>query len=245
MIELIPAIDLINGECVRLSQGDFNSKKIYSNDPVTIAKQFEDAGIKRLHIVDLDGARAGRIANLYIVEKIARQTSLIIDMGGGVRSTQDVQSILQAGARYISIGSIAYKRPELFAQWIENHGADTFLLGADVKNEQIVIHGWTESTEQHIHHFIEHNYHLGIRQVFCTDIATDGMLQGPSFSLYEGIKSKFPQLQLIASGGVSSIQDIHHLQRIGCSGVIIGKALYEGKITLAQLQSLNTNTQPC
>jgi phosphoribosylformimino-5-aminoimidazole carboxamide ribotide isomerase len=240
MIEIIPAIDLINGQCVRLSQGDFDSKKVYSSNPLDVAKQFEDAGISRLHIVDLDGAKSGKICNLSVLESIASNTVLIIDMGGGVRTKEDVQSILQAGATYVSIGSIAYKEPVLFKEWLMNFGADKFLLGADVKDEKIAVHGWLENTDYSVYDFITEHLNNGIRQVFCTDIATDGMLTGPSMELYKKLLAHFPSLQLIASGGVSSIADVKHLNEIGCTGVIIGKAIYEGKIALSELSEMIT-----
>lgn len=242
MIEIIPAIDLIDGKCVRLSQGDFERKKVYADNPFEVAKSFEEAGVKRLHIVDLDGAKNGHITNQKVLESIAQNTSLIIDMGGGVRTEQDVQLLLDSGATYVSVGSIAYKDPELFAKWVETFGANRFLLGADVKSEKIAVHGWTDTTELSVFDFIKSNQKLGIRQVFCTDIATDGMLTGPAIELYQSILQQFSNLQLIASGGVASMNDIHALDKIGCNGVIVGKAIYEERITLQEISKFISNS---
>jgi phosphoribosylformimino-5-aminoimidazole carboxamide ribotide isomerase len=242
MIEIIPAIDLINGQCVRLSQGDFESKKVYSSNPLNVAKQFEDAGIKRLHIVDLDGAKSGKISNLSVLESIAGNTSLVIDMGGGIRTKDDVQSLLNAGASFVSVGSIAYKKPAMFKEWLDTFGADQFLLGADVKDEKIAVHGWLENTDYSVYDFINEHLSNGITQVFCTDIATDGMLKGPSIDLYKKLLDRFPSLHLIASGGVSSIEDVKRLNALGCHGVIIGKAIYEGKIDLNELTEMITTS---
>lgn len=237
MIEIIPAIDIIDGKCVRLSQGDFSRKKIYSENPLSVAKSFEEAGIKRLHIVDLDGARSGKITNQHVLTSIAQNTNLVIDMGGGVRTKEDVQLLLESGATYVSIGSIAYKNPALFKEWVEIFGKDSFLLGADVKDEKITINGWLENTELSVFDFIKSNLSLGLDKVFCTDITTDGMLAGPAINLYKKIVEQFPAIHLIASGGVSEIKDIEALDKIGCSGVIVGKAIYEGRISLKQLSA--------
>jgi len=237
MIEIIPAIDLIDGKCVRLSQGDFSRKTIYSEVPLDVAKSFEDAGITRLHIVDLDGAKTGKIVNHHVLENIANNTNLIIDMGGGVRTNQDVQLLLNSGAKYVSVGSIAYKSPELFKQWINDFGADSFLLGADVKDKMISVHGWLENTSLSVFDFITTNTAHGINNIFCTDIATDGMLTGPAIDLYKEILKQFPSINLIASGGVSKMNDIHALNEIGCSGVIVGKAIYEERITLKEISA--------
>lgn len=235
MIEIIPAIDLIDGKCVRLSQGDFASKKIYSENPLSVAKSFEDAGVKRLHIVDLDGAKTGKIINQRVLESIATNTNLVIDMGGGVRTDDDVKLLLDSGAKYVSVGSIAYKNPELFAKWINQFGANSFLLGADVKDEKIAVHGWLENTALSVFDFIQTNTSLGIKNIFCTDIATDGMLTGPAIDLYKKILQQFPAINLIASGGVSNMNDIHTLNEIGCSGAIVGKAIYEERITMNEI----------
>jgi phosphoribosylformimino-5-aminoimidazole carboxamide ribotide isomerase len=236
MIEIIPAIDIIDGKCVRLSQGDFNTKKIYSASPVDVAMEFEDAGIQRLHIVDLDGARQGKTVNLKTLESIATTTDLKIDFGGGIKTTNDVASVLNAGATYFNIGSIAAQQPELVEDWIKNFSASKIILGADVKDEQIMIQGWQQKTGINIFDYISAYIIKGIENIFCTDIAKDGLLQGASTLLYKKILEKFPALHLIASGGVAGIQDVETLNGIGCSGVIIGKALYEGKISLSQLK---------
>lgn len=236
MIEIIPAIDIIDGNCVRLSQGDYQTKKIYNESPVEVAKQFEEAGIKRLHMVDLDGARQSKIINLKTLELVASNTKLKIDFGGGIKTTQDVQSVLNAGASFINIGSIAVKQPAFVEEWIKKFGADKIVLGADVKDENIMIHGWQQPANINIINYISAYINRGVDQIFCTDISKDGLLQGTSVDLYKKILSAFPQLHLIASGGVSSIEDVEELNAIGCYGVIIGKALYEGNIQLHQLK---------
>jgi phosphoribosylformimino-5-aminoimidazole carboxamide ribotide isomerase len=236
MIEIIPAIDIIDGNCVRLSEGDYQTKKIYSNSPVDIAKQFEDAGIKRLHIVDLDGAKKGSIVNFEVLEKISLQTKLEIDFGGGIKTTNDAQLVFDFGASIINIGSIAVKQPNIVIEWIQKFSAEKILLGADVKDETIMIGGWQQSTGINIIDYLSNWISKGLKQVFCTDISKDGLLQGTSINLYKKLLSNFPGLKLIASGGVSSINDIEELESIGCSGVIIGKALYEGNIKLYELK---------
>lgn len=236
MIEIIPAIDLIDGKCVRLSQGDYDTKKIYNESPVEVAKEFEAAGIQRLHMVDLDGAKQGKIINLKTLQAVASQTKLKIDFGGGIKTTEDVRSVLNAGATYFNIGSIAVKQPETVEGWIEQFGADKILLGADVKDENIMIHGWQQSANINIFTYINDYINRGVQQIFCTDISKDGLLQGTSTGLYKKILEAFPQLHLIASGGVSVIDDVEEVNAIGCAGVIIGKALYEGRIQLSQLK---------
>lgn len=236
MIEIIPAIDIIDGKCVRLAQGDYQTKKIYNDSPVDVAKQFEDAGIKRLHIVDLDGANHGKIINLKTLETVASNTKLIIDFGGGIKTTEDVEVVLNAGAMMINIGSSAVKQPGLVKAWIQQFGASKILLGADVRDENIMINGWQQSTNINIINYISTYINKGIHQIFCTDISKDGLLHGTSIDLYKKILNAFPSLSLLASGGVSSIDDVDELNIIGCSGVIIGKALYEGKIELNQLK---------
>ena len=236
MIEIIPAIDVIDGKCVRLSQGNYDTKKIYNESPVDVAKEFEDAGIKRLHMVDLDGAKQSKIVNLKTLEAVASQTKLKIDFGGGIKTTKDVQSVLNAGAAFFNIGSIAVKKPEVIEAWIAQFGAAKILLGADVKDENIMIHGWQQSANINIFNYISDYINKGIESIFCTDISKDGLLQGTSTELYKKILEAFPQLHLIASGGVSVINDVDELNVIGCSGVIIGKALYEGRIQLSQLK---------
>jgi phosphoribosylformimino-5-aminoimidazole carboxamide ribotide isomerase len=237
-MEIIPAIDIIDGKCVRLTHGDYNQKKVYNEHPLEVAKQFEDAGIRRLHLVDLDGAKEGKVKNWKVLEAIAGKTSLMIDFGGGIKSEKDVQIIFESGAVLATVGSIAVKEEEVFTGWLKKFGAGKFLLGADVKEEKITVSGWTEQTEIWIYDFIEKYTAQGIQQLFCTDVAKDGALEGPSTELYKSIIEKFPLLHFIASGGVSSIDDVYRLQDIGCKGVIIGKAIYEGRIALSQLKKL-------
>jgi len=236
---VIPAIDIIEGKCVRLSQGDYAQKKVYNEHPLEVAKQFEDAGLKRLHLVDLDGAKAGSVKNWKVLETIAGKTSLIIDFGGGIKQEKDVEIVFNAGAAMATIGSLAVKDKDTFSAWLQQFGADKFLLGADVKDEKIAVSGWLETTDIWIYDFIEGYIQQGIQQVFCTDVSKDGMLEGPSINLYKSIIEKFPQLHFIASGGVSSLNDLEQLQHIGCKGAIVGKAIYEGKINLQELTKLN------
>lgn len=236
VMELIPAIDVIDGKCVRLTQGDYAQKKIYNEHPLEVAKQFEDAGLKRLHLVDLDGAKAGAVKNRKVLETIAENTGMIIDFGGGIKTENDLNIVFESGAAFATIGSMAVKDEATFAQWIEQYGPDKFMLGADVKNEMIAINGWVNVTDITVYDLIEKYLQKGIKQVFCTDVSKDGKLEGPSIKLYENILSRFPSLNFIASGGVSSVQDILDLQAIGCKGVIIGKAIYEGKISLEELR---------
>jgi phosphoribosylformimino-5-aminoimidazole carboxamide ribotide isomerase len=236
-MEIIPAIDIIDGKCVRLSQGDFAQKIIYNENPLEVARQFEDAGIKRLHLVDLDGAKQGAIANEKVLETIATKTKLIIDFGGGIQTDADIQSVYSGGAAIATVGSIAVKNPELFSSWVRKYGQDKILLGADVKNERIAVSGWAEQTEISVFDFIQKNMEQGVKNIFCTDISKDGLLEGTSTGLYKTIIEKFPKINLIASGGVSSMKDIEELEKIGCKGVIIGKAIYEGRIKLSELNS--------
>ncbi len=235
MIEIIPAIDLIDGKCVRLSQGDYNAKKIYNEDPLEVAKMFENAGIKRLHLVDLDGAKAKRIVNQAVLEKIATNTSLIIDFGGGIQSDSDLEIAFNSGASMITGGSIAIKNSELFNGWLNKYGSDKIILGADCKDHKIAVSGWQESTSVDIIPFIAEYKKEGVTKVVCTDISKDGMLQGPSIELYKEILNIFPDLYLIASGGVGCFQDIVDLEKAGLPAVILGKAIYENKVTLKEL----------
>lgn len=234
-MEIIPAIDIIDGKCVRLSKGDFNQKIIYHNNPLAVAKSFENIGIKRLHIVDLDGAKGEPLKNIKSLENISKSTSLVIDFGGGIKTTRDLISVFNAGASMVSVGSITVKNPELFSQWIDDFGADKFLPGADVLDEKIKIHGWKEETGIDIFNFIKGLLSKGVNRIFCTDISKDGMMEGPAAGLYKEILLKFPSLQLIASGGISCYKDLLVLKETGCSGAIIGKAIYENKITLKQI----------
>ena len=236
MIEIIPAIDIIDGKCVRLSQGDFSRKTIYRENPIEVAKEFENAGIKRMHLVDLDGAKRGKIVNLSVLEKIASQTNLIIDFGGGIKTDEDIKSVYNSGAEIITLGSIAYYESEKIYEWQSKYGAEKMLIGADVKIKMISVNGWQDETTMTIFDFLKPYVSKGISNFFCTDIAKDGLLEGASVKLYDEIIKSFPGVNLIASGGVSKLDDIEELQRIGCSGVIIGKALYEGNITLKELK---------
>lgn len=235
MIEIIPAIDIIDGKCVRLSQGDYNEKKVYNEDPLEVAKMFEDAGIKRLHLVDLDGAKAKHIVNTSVLEKIATNTKLIIDFGGGVQSDKDIEIAFNAGASMVTGGSIAVRNRELFSGWIDKFGNDRIILGADCKDHKIAVSGWQEATSLDILDFIQDYTQKGITKIVCTDISKDGMLQGPSIDLYKEILSSFPELYLIASGGVSCFQDILDLESAGVPAVILGKAIYENRVTLKEL----------
>jgi len=240
-MEIIPAIDIIDGKCVRLTKGDFEMKTVYHDDPLEVAKSFEAIGIKRLHIVDLDGANWQPLKNIKTLENISNNTSLVIDFGGGLKTTEDIQSVFNAGASMISVGSITVKDPELFSQWIVDFGADKFLPGADVMFKKIKIHGWKEYTGIDIFDFITGIISKGINQIFCTDISKDGMMEGPSIELYQEILSKFPSLHFIASGGISCFDDLLHLTKIGCSGAIVGKAIYEQKITVQQIEDFIKN----
>ncbi|MDR0232562.1 MAG: 1-(5-phosphoribosyl)-5-[(5-phosphoribosylamino)methylideneamino]imidazole-4-carboxamide isomerase [Dysgonamonadaceae bacterium] len=235
MIEIIPAIDIIDGKCVRLSQGDYEQKKVYNENPLEVAKMFEDNGIRRLHLVDLDGAKAHHIVNYRVLERIATNTSLVIDFGGGLKSEGDVEIAFESGANMITGGSIAVKNPELFESWIQKFGASHIILGADCKDRKIAVTGWLESTEEEIIPFIQGWKKKDIHKVICTDISKDGMLGGTSIELYKEILQNVPDIHLIASGGVSSIKDVEDLAAIKVPGVIIGKAIYEGRITLKEL----------
>ena len=235
MIELIPAIDLIDGKCVRLTQGDYDSKKIYNEDPLEVAKMFENNGIRRLHVVDLDGAREGRIINYRTLERLAIRTSLVIDFGGGLKTENDLEIAFNSGAEMVTGGSIAVKEPERFVSWISRYGSRKIILGADAKNRKIAINGWQSTTEQDLIPFIETYQQQGIRTVICTDIGRDGMLQGPATDLYREIRKALPEIYLIASGGVSSVADIEQLATAGIPAVIFGKAIYEGRIQLNDL----------
>lgn len=237
-MEIIPAIDIIDGKCIRLAQGDYTQKTIYNEDPLEVALKFEAIGIKRLHLVDLDGARQGKLINYPILEKIASKTKLKIDYSGGISTNEAIEQVFACGAKVASIGSVAIKNKELFFSWIQKYGADKIILGADVKNEKIAINGWLQTTDIFLFDFVKENMSKGVRTVFCTDISKDGLMQGPSIELYKKIKDKFPELNLIASGGVSNKEDVVLLKEIGCSGTIIGKAIYEGSITMNELKNL-------
>ncbi|GAC1441440.1 MAG: 1-(5-phosphoribosyl)-5-[(5-phosphoribosylamino) methylideneamino]imidazole-4-carboxamide isomerase [Sediminibacterium sp.] len=236
-MQIIPAIDIIEGKCVRLTQGDYGQKTIYNEHPLEVARQFEAAGLERLHLVDLDGAKAGAVKNWKVLESVAGNTSLVIDFGGGIKQEEDVNIVFNSGAALATIGSLAVKNETLFVSWLEKYGADKFLLGADVKEEKIAVAGWLETTDIGIYDFIEKYTGYGISQLFCTDVSKDGKLEGPSTELYQAIVSRFRGLHFIASGGVSSMDDLYALEKIGCSGAIVGKAIYENRIQLNELKT--------
>lgn len=235
MIELIPAIDIIGSKCVRLTKGDYGSKKVYDLNPLDFAKEIEDMGYRRLHIVDLDGAESSHVVNLKVLSEVASNTSLQIDFGGGIKSDADIEAVFDNGARFATIGSVAVKKPELIERWIAHYGAERLILGADVKDGYICVSGWKEKSQQELMPLLQNYYAKGIRQVLCTDISKDGMLQGPAVELYKEIMRQLPDLHLIASGGVSSEEDIVMLDRAGIPAVVFGKAIYEGKIDLRTL----------
>lgn len=243
MIELIPAIDLIDGKCVRLTQGDYNSKKIYNEDPLEVAKMFEDYGIRRLHVVDLDGAREGRIINYRVLERLAARTSLIIDFGGGLKSDNDLVIAFNSGAEMVTGGSIAVVNPEMFESWLGKYGSEKIILGADARNRKIAINGWQTATDKELIPFIEACQKQGVQKVICTDISRDGMLQGPATDLYREIREALPEIYLIASGGVNSVEEIELLATAGIPAVIFGKAIYEGRIQLKDLTRFANETQ--
>lgn len=239
-MELIPAIDLIDAKCVRLSQGDYAQTKVYNENPLEVAKAFEDVGIRRLHLVDLDGAKAHHIVNYRVLENIATHTSLEIDFGGGLKSDEDLRIAFECGAKMVTGGSIAVKSPELFEKWLQEYGGERIILGSDVKDEKIAINGWQDKTNIDIWSFLADYQAKGVRKTICTDIAFDGMLAGPSIALYRKMIERFPDLYLIASGGVSGMEDIHCLQEAGLPAVIFGKAIYEGRISLQELSIFNS-----
>lgn len=235
-MRIIPAIDIIDGKCVRLSKGDYDTKKIYNENPLEVAKQFQDHGIQYLHLVDLDGAKSNRIINHKILEQIASKTSIKIDFGGGLKSDDDLRIAFECGANQITGGSIAVKNPEVFQDWITRYGAEKIILGADTNNGKIAVSGWLEESDQEVIPFIQSYQAKGIEYVICTDIAKDGMLQGPSFDLYQKIISECKEVRLIASGGISTFEELPKLAELGCEATIIGKAIYEGKISLRELE---------
>ncbi len=236
---IIPAIDIISGKCVRLTKGDYAQQKIYNDDPVEVARQFAGAGLQRLHVVDLDGAKAGKIKNMAVLENIAAATSLVIDFGGGIKNISDVEAVFNAGASMVTIGSMAVKQPALLEEWLMEFGSDRFLIGADVLDEKVRINGWQEDSGINIFDFTGTLISLGAKNIFCTDISKDGVMEGPSIDLYKKIIGQHPEINLIASGGVSNINDVIALKEIGCSAVIIGKAIYENLITLEELSIHN------
>ena len=235
MIELIPAIDIINGQCVRLTKGDYDQKKVYNDDPAAVAKEFEQAGFRRLHIVDLDGAKSKHIVNDDVLRRITSETSLIVDFGGGIKTGEDIEKAFEAGASMVTVGSIAVTQPQLFITWLTQYGADKMILGADVRNGMISINGWKEDSTEELLPFLKKYIDAGVKNVLCTEISKDGTLQGPAVTLYKEVMKAYPQLHLIASGGVSRKEDIEELEREGIPAVVFGKAIYEGRIDLKEL----------
>ncbi len=238
-MHIIPAIDIIEGKCVRLTQGDYKQKKVYNEHPLEVAKQFEDAGITRLHLVDLDGAKAKQIINYRVLETITSNTQLWVDFGGGLKRDEDVRIAFESGAKQITGGTVAVKQPKVFLTWLERFGAEKIILGSDVRDRKIAVSGWQEQSELELLPFLEDYISKGIEYTICTDVSKDGLLQGTAIELYREIHNIFPALHLIASGGVTSMKDIEELTKIGCFGVIIGKAIYEGNISLKELMMFN------
>lgn len=236
MIEIIPAIDLIEGKCVRLTQGDYGQKTIYNENPLEVAMQFQDAGLKRLHLVDLDGAKAKKVVNWKVLEKIASKTTLHVDFGGGVQSDEDLKAVFESGAKQATGGSIAVKNSEVFLNWLSVYGGEKIILGADAKKEKVAVSGWEEGTQIWVYDFVEEYVAKGVKYTISTDVAKDGLLQGPSFDLYKNLQDKCPDLKIIASGGISGLADVEKLAEMNIYGVIIGKAIYENRIKLSELQ---------
>lgn len=235
MIELIPAIDIIEGQCVRLTKGDYDRKTVYRNSPAEVAKEFEQLGFKRLHVVDLDGAKSKHIVNSSVLSRITAETRLIVDFGGGIKTDEDIEKAFEAGAAMVTVGSIAVTQPELFVGWLKKYGADRMILGADVRNGKISINGWKEDSTEDLLPFLRKYIDAGVKTVLCTEISKDGTLAGPATELYQQVMAAYPQLHLIASGGVSSIDDIKALDKAGIPAVVFGKAIYEGRIDLNAL----------
>jgi len=238
-MRIIPAIDIIDGQCVRLSQGDYAQKKVYETDPVAVARSFEEAGLEYLHLVDLDGAKQGKVTNWKVIEAICKNISLKVDFGGGIKTKSEIRQLLELGVKQVNLGSVAVKEPEKVSIWIDEFGADKIILSADVREERIAISGWTETSSLSIQDFIANYQTIGITYVTCTDISKDGMLAGPNVDLYTKLLKQFPSLNLIASGGVSSLDNLTQLKAAGLYGAIVGKAIYEGRIGLTELQTLN------
>ena len=235
MIELIPAIDIIDGQCVRLTKGDYDQKTVYRDSPAEVAKEFEQLGFKRLHVVDLDGAKSKHIVNDDVLRRITTETNLTVDFGGGIKTDEDIEKAFEAGAAMVTVGSIAVTQPDLFIGWLNKYGADRMILGADVRNGKISISGWKEDSAEDLLPFLQKYIEAGVKNVLCTEISKDGTLQGPAIELYKEVMAAYPQLHLIASGGVSSKEDIEALDRAGIPAVVFGKAIYEGRINLKEL----------
>lgn len=243
MIELIPAIDIIEGKCVRLAKGDYAQKTVYADDPVAMALQFEEAGVQRLHVVDLDGAKSRHIVNVEVLRRLARETKLTIDFGGGIKTDEDIEKAFDSGASMVTVGSVAVTQPKRFAHWMEKYGDSRMILGADVRNGKISINGWLEDSEEDLLPFLRRYIDMGVTNVLCTEISRDGMLQGPAISLYQEVMKAYPSLHLIASGGVSSEEDIEALDAAGIPAVVFGKAYYEGRIDLKKIVERNSIKQ--
>jgi phosphoribosylformimino-5-aminoimidazole carboxamide ribotide isomerase len=237
-MRIIPAIDIIDGKCVRLTQGDYSKMKVYRQDPVDVAKEFEDADLEYLHLIDLDGAKKGKVVNWKVIEEIQSKTALLVDFGGGVKSTEDVESLIDLGINQVNIGSLAVKQPELFKEWLREYGSENFVLSADVKGNEVMINGWVENSTLLLTDLVNLFIKDGLEYLCCTDIKTDGMLSGPNFELYKNLRTQFPALKLIASGGISSLEDLDDLHNLKVDGAIVGKAIYENKITLHELKSI-------
>ena len=237
-MRIIPAIDLIDGKCVRLTQGDYQQKKVYNENPLEVAREFEEAGMQYLHLVDLDGAKAGKVINWKVVQEITSNTNLTVDFGGGIKTDDEIKKLFDYGVRQVNLGSIAVKDQVKVVQWIETFGADKIILSADVKEETIAIHGWQEKSALNIYDFIASYLKHGISYITCTDISTDGTLKGPNIELYRKLVAQFPAIKLVASGGVGSMEDLNALKKISVDGVIVGKAIYEGKVRIAELSTL-------
>ena len=235
MIELIPAIDIIGGQCVRLTKGDYDQKTVYRDSPVEVAREFEQTGFRRLHVVDLDGAKSKHIVNSRVLSSLAKETNMVIDFGGGIKTDQDIETAFESGAQMVTVGSIAVTRPELFMGWLKRYGAERLILGADVRNGKISINGWKEDSTEDLLPFLRKYVDAGVRNVLCTEISKDGTLQGPALELYQSVMKAYPDLHLIASGGVSGIDDIKALDAAGIPAVVFGKAIYEGRINLKEL----------
>ena len=244
-MRIIPAIDIINGQCVRLSKGDYNTAKIYSNDPLEVAKSFQDHGVEYLHLVDLDGAKSQGIVNHKVLETLATKTNLKIDFGGGLKTDQDLKIAFESGAKQITGGSIAVKDPQRFLSWIKTYGAHKIILGADAANEKIAISGWLETSKEDLIPYVANYMTKGISDVICTDISKDGMLEGPSIALYEKMIRELKEIKLIASGGVAKLQDLYDLSAVGCDGAIVGKAIYEDRISLKEIEQFILNAPTC
>jgi len=237
-MKIIPAIDIVDGKCVRLTQGDFSQMKVYNENPVHVALEFQHADLECLHVVDLDGAKKGKVVNWKVVEDIQDKTAMAVDFGGGVTEDEEVQYLLDLGVNQINIGSLAIKEPEKFLGWLKKYGSENFILSADVKDENVMINGWLESANYRLFDLVERFMDRGLEYLTCTDIGLDGMLKGPNFDLYENLRTRFPDLKIIASGGISSVADIKSLKQLGLYGAIVGKAIYEGRIKLEEFKDI-------